>query len=312
MNPVINPTGQEFNCPDEVKAEIDLSIIIVNYKADEFLRDCLDSVYAHNTHLKLETWLVNNSPKEDIKNWINKIFPQVKLIENKSNIGFSRATNQGIRKSSGRYLLLLNPDTKILAGNLEELINFMEENPQTGICGPKMVDEKGRLQYSCRTFPDYFTSFSSSQSLLNRIFPQNLLSKRYLLKDMNHSQISEVDWVSGSCLLARRKIMEEIDLLDERFFMFCEDVDLCLRAKKAGWKVFYFPYLSVIHKIGGSTSHNPLRAKLLHHRSMYYFFKKHYKPNPLLRFLVFSGIIFRLIFLPFIHFLPGTSGKIKT
>lgn len=289
----------------------DLSIIIVNYEAKEFLKDCFDSIYNSITDLRVEIWLVDNSLKDNSLTWVRENYPEVKLIGNEWNLGFSRASNQGIKKSKGRYLLLLNPDTKIVKGKLEDVLKFMDENPEIGICGPKMIDDEGKLLYSCRSFPNYFTSISSSQSLLNRLLPRNPLSQKYLQKDLDRSMIAEVDWVSGSCLFARRKMLEQIGLLDESFFMFCEDVDLCLRAKKNGWKVFYFPFLTVIHSIGGSTSRNPLRAKLEHHRSMYYFFKKHYRPNPILRFLIYCGLLFRLLLQSFIFILSKSSKKGK-
>jgi GT2 family glycosyltransferase len=291
--------------------QLDLSVIIVNYKAREFLKDCFDSIYNSIADLRVEIWLVDNSSKDSSLSWTRESYPEIRLIGNDWNLGFSRASNQGIKNSKGRYLLLLNPDTKIVKGKLEDVLKFMDENPEVGICGSKMVNDKGELLYSCRSFPDYFTSISSSQSLLNRLLPRNPLSKKYLQKDLDRIRIAEVDWVSGSCLFARRKMLEQIGLLDESFFMFCEDVDLCLRAEKSGWKVFYFPFLTVTHKIGGSTSRNPLRAKLEHHRSMYYFFKKHYRPNPFFRFLVYSGLLFRLILQSFIFVLPKSSKKGK-
>lgn len=302
-------SGNISSRPRQMEDELDLSIIIVNYRAKEFLKECLHSIYSSKTNLRQEIWLIDNSSKDDTSSWARKNFPEVKLIENEWNLGFSKATNQGIRKSKGRYLLLLNPDTKISGGRLDEMLKFMDENQNTGICGPKMIDEKGNLLYSCRAFPTYFTSISSSQSLLNRFFPQNPLSKRYLLKDLDRTEIREVDWVSGSCLFTRKKMLQEIGLLDENFFMFCEDVDLCLRAKKSGWKVFYYPFLIVNHRIGSSTSLNPLRAKLEHHRSMYYFFEKHYRPNLFFKFLIYSGLLFRLIFLSFIFLLLKPSRK---
>lgn len=304
-----SPLGAGSAYPSSVEYEFDLSIIIVNYKAKKFLKECLDSIYSSKTNLRREIWLIDNSSKDDTVIWTRKNFPEVKLVENEWNLGFSKATNQGIRKSQGRYLLLLNPDTKIVSGSLDEMLKFMDENPDAGVCGPKMVDEKGNRLYSCRSFPTYFTSISSSQSLLNRLFPQNPLSKRYLLKDLDRTKIREVDWVSGSCLFARKKMLDEIGLLDETFFVFCEDVDLCLRAKKGGWKVFYFPYLTIVHQIGGSTSINPLKAKLEHHRSIYYFFKKHYRPNLILSFSIYCGLLLRLIFLSFIFILPRSSKK---
>jgi GT2 family glycosyltransferase len=287
----------------------DLSIIIVNYKAKRFLGYCLNSVYNSKINLNFEIWLIDNSSRDDSVPWVKQNFPQVNLIENEWNLGFSKAANQGIRESQGRYMLLLNPDTKISQGKIGGLLKFMDENPEAGICGPKMVDEKGELLYSCRSFPDFLTSISSSQSVLNRLFPHNPLSRKYLLKDLDRTGIKEVDWVSGSCLFARRKMLEQVGLLDEDFFMFCEDTDLCLRAKENGWKVFYFPFLTVAHQVGGSVFSNPLRARLEHHRSMYYFFKKHYHPNFIFRLVVYLSLVMRLVLLSLAYGFAGSFKK---
>ncbi len=304
-----NSVGAQHAVPLPLRDQPDLSIIIVNYKAKRFLKDCLNSIYGTRNNLRLEIWLIDNSSKDGIASWVKENFPQVNLIANQWNLGFSKATNQGIKESQGKYLLLLNPDTKVSEGKIEALLKFMDENPEAGICGPKMVDERGELLYSCRSFPDFLTSISSSQSVLNRLFPHNPLSRKYLLKDLNRSEIREVDWVSGSALFARRETLEQIGFLDENFFMFCEDTDLCLRAKKKGWKVFYFPFLTVSHQLGGSTSLNPLRSGLEHHRSMYYFFKKHYHPNLVLRLIVYLSLLLRLVFLSSVYGLTGSPKK---
>jgi len=306
MNNQIGPVGARRAVPLQSDDRLGLSIIIVNYRAKRFLKGCLDSIYNSGASLNFEIWLIDNSSRDDSVPWVKENFPQVSLIENEWNSGFSKAANQGIRESQGKYLLLLNPDTKISEGKIDELVRFMDENPEAGICGPRMIDEKGELLYSCRSFPDLLTSISSSQSVLNHLFPHNPLSRRYLLKDLDRTGVKEVDWVSGSCLFSRRKMLEEIGLLDENFFMFCEDTDLCLRAKKNGWKVFYFPFLTVTHQVGGSTSLNPLRAKLEHQRSMYYFFKKHYHPNFIFRLLVCLSLLLRLALLSLVYSFTGS------
>lgn len=309
MTPENESVGARLPRPYKENYQFDLSIIIVNYRAKRFLKGCLDSVYNSGTSLNFEIWLIDNSSRDDSVPWVKENFPEVNLIENQWNSGFSKASNQGIRESQGKYLLLLNPDTKISEGKINELLKFMDENPEAGICGPKMVDEKGDLLYSCRSFPDFLTSISSSQSVLNRLFPHNPLSRKYLLKDLDRTGVNEVDWVSGSCLFVRRKMLEEIGFLDENFFMFCEDTDLCLRARKSGWKVFYFPFLTVTHQVGGSVSSNPLRAKLEHHRSMYYFFKKHYHPNFIFRLLVYLSLLLRLVLLSLVYSFTGSLKK---
>ncbi|MCJ7577598.1 MAG: glycosyltransferase family 2 protein [candidate division Zixibacteria bacterium] len=273
-----------------------LSIVIVNYNVKNLLRKCLESIFKYEKDAEFEVIVVDNNSKDYCQQMLKKDFPQVQLIENKQNSGFSRACNQGIKESQGRYILLLNPDTELTPGGFKKMIDFMDSKPEVGICGPKMMDQEGNLQFSCRSFPSYLTAISSSQSILNRIFPENFLSQKYLLKEKNHSQIMEVNWVSGSCLLAKRETFEKIGLLDERFYMYVEDVDLCYRAKKLGFSVFYFPSVVVIHHIGKSTQKRKFAMLLEHHRSMYYFYRKHHNPNVFLRGIVFLSVWMRLFF----------------
>lgn len=246
-----------------------------------------------------EIIVIDNDSQDGSVELLKSNFPEVELIDNPRNRGFSFACNQGIRRSSGRYVLLLNPDTTFPETGLKKLIDFFDSTPEVGVCGPKMVDARGNLLYSCRSFPSFLTSISSSQSVLEHLFPQNPLSRRYLLKDLNHSQIQEVDWVSGSCLLARRKMLDQIGFLDEKYFIYAEDVDLCYRARKAGWRVIYFPEVTFVHQVGQSTSQDRLKSQLQHHKSMWIFFKKHFHANILLKSIVFLGILTRLIFVSF-------------
>ena len=273
-----------------------LSIVIVNYNVKNLLKKCLESIFKYEKDTEFEVIVVDNNSKDHSQEMLKRDFPQVQLIENKRNLGFSRACNQGIKEGQGRYILLLNPDTELTSGGFKKMIDFMDSKPEVGICGPKMMDQEGNLQFSCRSFPSYLTAISSSQSILNRIFPENFLSQKYLLKEQDHSQIREVDWVSGSCLLAKTEMFEKIGLLDERFYMYVEDVDLCYRAKKSGFSVFYFPLVVVVHHIGKSTQKKKFAMLLEHHRSMYYFHMKHHRPNVFLKGIVFLSVWMRLFF----------------
>lgn len=281
--------------------KLDLSIIIVNYNVKNLLKKSLESIFNFQKELRFEVIVVDNDSEDQSAQMVRKHFPGVKLTENQRNLGFSAACNQGIRMSCGRYILFLNPDTEFTPGGISEMIKFMDSHPQVGICGPQMVDPQRKVHFSARSFPSYLTAISSGQSILNRVFPDNPLSRKYLLKDQNRSQKMKVDWVSGSCLLAKRDVFEKIGLLDERFFMYVEDVDFCYRAKKAGFSVYYFPNSVVVHHIGKSTQKRKLRMLLEHHRSMYYFYRKHHNPKAFLRGIVFFSVWIRL------WFIVGTS-----
>jgi len=276
--------------------DIDLAVIIVNYNVKDLLRKCLNSIFDFQKDLSFEVMVIDNHSEDQSTRMLKEKFPQVKLLENNRNLGFSAACNQGIRKSRGRYILLLNPDTEFTCGGISEMVEFMDSHPQVGICGPRMIDPQAKVLFSCRSFPSYLTAISSGQSIVNRLFPHNPLSRKYLLKDQNQSQKREVDWVSGSCLLTKREVFEKIGLLDELFFMYVEDVDFCYRAKNAGFSVYYFPNVEIIHHIGESTKKRKLLMQVEHHRSMYYFYRKHYHPNVFLKGIVFFGIWIRLWF----------------
>ena len=273
-----------------------LSIVIVNYNVKNLLKRCLESVFKYQKDMEFEVIVVDNNSTDHSQKMLRSDFPQVRVIENKRNLGFSAGCNQGIRESRGRYILLSNPDTELTPGGFKNMIDFMDSRRKVGICGPKMTDQKGNLQFSCRSFPSYLTAISSSQSVMHRIFPGNFLSQKYLLKEKDHSQTGEVDWVSGSCLLAKRGILEKVGLLDERFYMYVEDVDLCYRAKMAGFSVCYFPKVVVIHHIGKGTKKRKIDMLVEHHRSMYHFYNKHHNPNVFLKALVFFLVCLRLCF----------------
>ena len=274
--------------------EIDLSIIIVSYNVRDLLRKCLKSILSFQKQLTFEVMVIDNHSEDGSAGMIRQEFNGIALLENSWNLGFSAACNQGIKRSRGRFVLLLNPDTEFTPGGITEMVRFMDSHSEAGICGPRMTDCAGNLHYSCRSFPSYLTAISSAQSILNRLFPRNPLSRRYLQKNSNRAERVKTDWVSGSCLLARREMLERIGLLDTRFFMYVEDVDLCYRAGKAGYAVYCFPDSTVIHHTAGSSRKRRISMLVEHHRSMFLFHRKHYHSNFLLSGIVFCGIWIRL------------------
>ncbi len=275
-----------------------LSIVIISYNVKEYLRGCLASVLESESYKDIvsEVFVVDNNSNDFSVEMVKNEFPGVNLISNQRNLGFAKACNQAIKKSMADYILLLNPDTVFPQKDFKKTFFFMEKDQEVGILGCKMIDIQGNLLYSARTFPTLSTSISSSHSILNRLFPGNPLSKKYLLKDLDHSRSAEVDWVSGSCLLVKKEMLDKIGLLDENYFMYAEDVDLCYRAKKAGWKVVYFPEVTFVHYLGKSTSQQRLKMLFEHHRSIYYFYCKHFSANFFLRFFILFAITIRLIF----------------
>ena len=269
-----------------------LSVVIVSYKVKPELKTCLSGLRCQDNFL--EVIVVDNNSDDRTLEMLKTTFPQVRLICNQFNRGFARAANQGIAVSCGKYVLLLNPDTQVELSALIEMANFMNHNQQAGVLGCQIVNSFGQRQPSARRFPDFSTAVSGQDSLLNHILPQNPWSKKYLGKELSLDKPQEVDWVSGSGVLVRAEVFRRIGYLDNRFFMFVEDVDFCRRVKSAGWKVVYYPLVKLVHNTGQSVRQKKIKMLAEHHKSMYYYYLKYYGSTKLTKFLVFLGICLRL------------------
>lgn len=270
---------------------IDLTISIVNHNTKDLLENCLNSVYQKTKKIKFEVIVVDNGSNDGSIEMIRRKFPQVKLIENNENVGFSKATNRGIEMSTGRYVLLLNSDT-ILLDNLNEVLIYADNNPQIGAIGCRLLYSNGLIQPSANQFisltDEILRTFRVGQydkrpGLRNFIINYfgKLLGKSvniWLLTREGKCGICQVDWVSGACLFVRRRVINEIGLLDENFFAYYEDIDWCRRMKKAGWKIVYYPAVRIVHLTGGSAQQsekNSIYHSLIHYRSKFYYHKKY-------------------------------------
>jgi GT2 family glycosyltransferase len=274
-----------------------LSIIIVNYNAGHYLEKCLKSVYAETKQIPFDIWVVDNNSKDESVSMVRRYFPPVKLIENKENPGFARANNQAITKSVGDYILLLNPDTLIQKNAIEKTVKFMDEHPQTGIAGCKVLNEDGTLQLACRrSIPTPGVAFFRLTGL-SKLFPNSKGMAKYNLTYLNPDQANEVDAVSGAFLMIRRTVVDNIGTLDEQFFMYGEELDWCLRTKKAGWNVMYYPDAKIIHYKGECSKTNRRKAAFEFYRSMYLFHKKHFADNynPLINIIIYAGIFLKAL-----------------
>ena len=268
------------------------SIVVVNFNRCQKLRHCLSSLRPAISH-PFELFVVDNGSRDGSVAMVHEQFPEAIVIQQNINQGFSRAVNRALKRATGNYFLCLNNDAWLYPESLDRLVSFMESRPDAGIVGGKVLNADGSLQFSARSFPTFATVLFNRSSLLTRLFPDNRFSRRYLLSDWNHAQPKEVDWVSGSFLAIRRKTCEAIGLLDERFFLFCEDVDWCLRAKQAGWKVVYFPEAVAIHTMERRS--NPFQAAVAHHQSMFRFYRKHLRRSLLLDPFVGTAIGLRAL-----------------
>ena len=252
-----------------------VSICIVNWNTREDLRRCLRSLPAGAGALDLEIFVVDNASSDGSPEMVAGEFPHVQLIRNTRNTGFAHANNQAIRRCRGDYVLLLNSDTVVHPGALAQLVAGMESDPRVGIGGPKLLNADGSLQYSCRRFPT-FTAGIFRNNALGQRFARSKQVRDYLMTDFDHAVDAEVDWVSGAVLCIRRATLEQIGMLDERFFIYCEDVDWCYTAHQAGWKVVYFPAAVITHIIGRSSDLAVEAMVRAHHHSMTLFYWKHY------------------------------------
>ncbi len=253
-----------------------LSICIVTYKARDFLKDCLDSIYQSPPAYPYEIIVVDNHSEDGTKELLQGAFPQVQYLDLPSNEGYTRPMNDALKMAGGRYLVQLNPDTLVLPGALDRLVGFMDERTEAGICTPKVLNRDGTLQKQCRRSAarpwDAFTYFSG----LAKRYPHNRRFAGYLMTYLDENEINEVEAVSGSCMVIRREVIEDIGYLDELFFAYQEDADFCFRARQAGWRIYYVPDAQIIHYGGqGGSKVEVYRSIYQWHRSYYLYYRKH-------------------------------------
>ena len=258
---------------------MDLSVIILNWNSKEFIDECLQSVSRTiPSNIRKEIIVVDNGSKDDSVLHIRKEYANVVLIENNINRGVAPARNQGLMIARGKYILILDVDTIVHDHAIEILIQTMENDDKVGLCGPKLVGSNGNIQYSCREFP---TILSKAYRQLPGKW-QDFLLKEEELRDWDHDSLREVGYVIGACQLIRKKTLDDVGILDPKMFYGVEEVDLCLRFWKEGWKVIYNPESVVTHveqRLGRKRIIS--RLQIEHIKSlMIYFWKHRYIINP--------------------------------
>ncbi len=261
-----------------------LLISIVSYNSLSYLIDCLKSIQNYPPSCSYMVAVVDNASNDRTAEVVDRDFGWVKLIVNQANTGFAAANNKVISSFDSEYVLLMNSDCQVYENSIDSIVNFLDKNENAGVVGPSILNSDGTLQHSCRRFPSMFAA--AAHTLLTVIYPHNPFSRRYKMADVDRSRPFEVDWVSGSAMAIRRQALGQVGLLDERFFMYVEDLDLCYRMWKKGWKVYYCPHGRVLHHIGGSSGGRSLNSTLQMQKSVMFFYIKNYRRN------------WRIIFIP--------------
>lgn len=272
----------------------DLSIVIVNYNTRDLLRNCLRAVLASRGAFSYEVYVVDNHSRDASAQMVRDEFPQVTLIANERNGGYAYANNLAMRRAQGRYVLLLNPDTVLPDSALKDALTFMDAHPEVGVMGPKLVRQDGSLDLAARrSFPTPEVAFYRLSGL-SRLFPNNPRFSRYNLTHKSPHELQEVDAVVGAFMLMRKAALDQAGLLDEGFFAFGEDLDLCYRLKvEHGWKVYYNPAIVVLHYKGEAMRQRSYAMTIEFYKAMWRFHRKHYAARTffLLNALIACGIL---------------------
>ncbi len=270
-----------------------LSVVIVNYNVKHFIEQCLFSVLKASENIACEVFVVDNNSVDGSVTLIKEKFPQVNLIVNKTNTGFSVANNQALKIATGEYVLLLNPDTVVQEDTFAKILAFMDSHPDAGGLGVKMLDGQGNFApESKRGLPTPEVAFYKMFGF-SRFFPKSKRFGKYHLTYLSEDQLSEIDVMSGAFMLIRKTVLDKIGFLDETFFMYGEDIDLSYRIKKAGYKNYYFPDTQIIHYKGESTKRSSLNYVVIFYKAMAIFSNKHFSGsnafwfNALIHFAIF-------------------------
>lgn len=253
--------------------QVDLSIIIVNFNSCDYLKSCLSSIREHTLVTSYETFVVDNASQDGSCEMVRREFLWARLIENENNVGFSRANNQAIRESRGEFVLLLNNDTLVLPGAIDVMVGELRSRPKVGVVGCTLRNQDMSVQISFGKMINIRNELVL-KLISDRYRRGNRLVKRYL--DRRSHREHYPDWVSGACLLVRASALRAVDLMDENFFMYTEEVDLCHRIRQLGYLVLYTPAAEIIHFGGRSTETNLKKTIIEYRRSQLYFYKKHY------------------------------------
>lgn len=252
---------------------IDLSIVILNWNVRDLLERCLASI--KSDRFTLEAIVVDNASSDDSVAMVRSKYPDVRVIANETNLGFTGGNNRGLEVARGRYVMVLNPDTEMIGDAIDRLIDYLDARADVGAIGPQLLNPDRSIQPSRRRFPTLATGFFES-TWLQGLAPKNIV-KHFYMDDVSPDMAQEVDWVTGACTVFRRSVLDQVGVYDDKnFFMYSEEVDLCRRIKTAGWKIVYLPEAKVIHYIGQSSDQVVAARHLYFQTSKVHYFRKHH------------------------------------
>lgn len=288
---------------------VDLSVIVVTFNSARHIAGCLASLPRALEGVAAEIVVVDNASADGTAAMVRAAFPGVRVVETGSNAGFAAGINAGLAASTGRYVLWLNPDSQIVDGRFSDVVAWLDAHNDTAIGGLRLVDAEGADEPSDRGFPSYHSALGHRYSLLTRLWPSNPFSRRYLQTHGARDVVRESDWVSGAALVHRRDVAERLGGVDTQFFMYCEDVDFCYRARQAGWRTRYLPFVTVRHEIGGSAERVKPAMIRARHASLWKYYRKHFARNPIKDAVTYAGIFGRSAWLLLVDRFGGRRVK---
>jgi GT2 family glycosyltransferase len=300
--------GLETWITSAYKEDMTLTVGIVNYNTKKELKKCIESILQAPPKCHYQIIVVDNNSKDGSKKFLKQIKQRnIKCILNQKNRGFGAACNQIAKTYSSHYILFLNPDVEVREKSIDKLINFLESNEKVGVVTGKLLFPDGSLQLSCRKFPTISRVLFGRESVLRKFFPNNRISKEYLMSETNYDKIQFPDWIRGAVMLFRIGVFEKIGGFDEKFFLYLEDTDICLRLRENGYKTAYLPEAVFYHKLATSTKERQLKTKIIHNISMFHYIKKNMNYNLILLSFLFIALITRLIFVFTILYIKETK-----
>jgi hypothetical protein len=272
---------------------MELSVLVVTYNSRAHVEACVTSILTATSGIDREIIVIDNASADGTAAIVRERFPDVRVIALDHNRGFADGINHGLRETSGRHVLWMNPDAEFVGGSVREVMAWMDAHPIAGVVGGRILDPDGKVQRSARAFPSYGAVLGARYSLLTKLFPKNPFSRQFLRTDSSYDAIEPVDWVSGAFVMHTRAVSERLGGLDEGFFMYFEDVDFCYRAWQSGAQVYFHPGMTVAHLIGGSSAERPVALLVARHRSLWRWYAKHFRRFWLKDAVIWLGVWIR-------------------